>query len=176
MVTVFRIVFFFLAALIILGCETYKNKTSAKPVITHAEDTNLVHYDEIGKTQSDSSQKSNLFIEKLRNKVSLDSIDYEGLVSFLITNNDESQSEEVGYLLYQFLNGNEQYNRSFEKFLSTKDAIIRDSILSSLIKILCLDLGEDNYTYQRLIKDFPLFKGNDASKSEFKNCMDSENL
>jgi len=175
MITVFRIVFFFLASLIILGCETYKNKTSTKPDITRAEDTNLVHYDEIGNELSDSTQKSELFKEKLRNKVSLDSIDYEGLVSFLNSNNDESQSEEVGYLLYQFLNGNEQYNRSFKNFLSTKKASIRDSILVSLIQILCLDLGEDNYTYQRLIKDFPIFRGNDVSKSEFKNCMDSEN-
>jgi len=176
MVTFFRVVLFFLASLIILGCETYNNKKSVEPVISRSEDTILVHNDEIGKPLSDSSQKSDLFKEKLRNKVSLDSIDYEGLVNFLNKNNDESESEEVGYLLYQFLNGNEQYNRSFEKFLSTKDVSIRDSILSSLIKILCLDLGEDNYTYQRLIKDFPLFKGNDASKSEFKNCMDSENL
>jgi hypothetical protein len=162
--------------MIFFGCKSSKNEDSVKSIVSNVEDTVLFQKKVSGNLLSDSCQKKYVFKDKLRDKVSLDSSAYEELVSFLNTNNDESQSEEVGYLLYQFFKGNEEYNQSFERFLSKKQNSMRDSILSALIQIMCLDLGEDNYTYQRLIKDFPVFKNSEVVKSEFENCVDSENL
>lgn len=153
------------------------NDKKAEPIATNevaqpVNDSSL-HEDEIEFDQSIDSNISSI-IEKMKRKNQLFEKDYYIISEFLLNNKDESLAEEVGYALFAYLKGSRSRNSEFLSALSKKGSAYGDSVLVSLVEIMCIDLGEDKYTYEHAIEDFSLFKNNEAVRRAFKSCMDNK--
>ncbi|MDR2854028.1 MAG: hypothetical protein LBV31_01840 [Prevotellaceae bacterium] len=112
--------------------------------------------------------------DKLRYKKKLENDDYIIINKFLLTNTDESQSEELGYLLYEYLRNDAAKNTDYLDFLENQSIANKDSILCLLIQSMCIDLGEDDYNYEKLIKDFCIFKGNTLAQKKLNECINNQ--
>lgn len=118
----------------------------------------------------DKKDSMAVLIEKVKVKNELVDSDYELIGNFLNTNVDESKSEEFGYQLYEYFKGNQSHNLSLVNYLKNKDDNFKNDFLSKLIQLMCIDIGDDNYSYDKLIKDFIVFKDNAHVKKTFEEC------
>lgn len=112
--------------------------------------------------------------EKIKNQKDLTDSDFTIICDFLIINKDESQSEEIGYCLFEYLKGNITNNNQFASFLNKKNKAFISSIHTSLIQIMCIDIGEENYNYDNFIKDFHMFNKSVPAKKTFEECMNNQ--
>jgi hypothetical protein len=113
-------------------------------------------------------------MQKMEKKTKLNDADYEVIDEFLLHNNDESLSEGAGSSLYEYLKNNKANNEAYLSFLNKKSSANKEKILGSLVQIMCIDLGEDNYTQEKLIKDFSMFKGSESAKKALSDCMGNQ--
>jgi hypothetical protein len=92
---------------------------------------------------------------------------------FLLSDNpiEESLSEELGYTMYTYLAKNHRNNNDFMTALTKTSKTYQDSVFFSLVKNMCIDIGEGNYNYIQFISDFPVFKDNKAAEDAFNDCM-----
>lgn len=111
---------------------------------------------------------------KMQKQEKLTEGDYKCICDFLINNNDESKSEEAGYVLFEYLRGNQLRNSAFASYLNKKDVSYRERVFNNLIQIMCIDLGEENYSYDAFVKDFSLFRNNVSAKKIFDQCMSNQ--
>lgn len=129
--------------------------------------------DEAARSRADTTDILNVE-SKMRGNKNLVEADYVFIVNFINNNNDESSSEEFGYTLFQYLRKNKSRNISFLNFISKRDKTYQNILLDKLIKIMCIDIGEENYTYEKLIKDFALFANNETIRKSLKSCAGNE--
>lgn len=113
-------------------------------------------------------------VEKMQAKNHLSVTDFAIVDTFLLENTDESASEEVGYALFEYLKADSVNNQAFKSYLSQKRNSYRALILRHLIEIMCIDLGEENYHYNKFLKDFPLFENDSSAKQIFENCTSNQ--
>lgn len=111
---------------------------------------------------------------KMRDKKKLGEADYIGIDNFLKNNADESSSEEFGYTLFEYLKKNKSNNISFLNFIIRKKREDQNIFLHKLIKVMCIDIGEENYSYENFIKDFELFNNNESAKKSLKDCTGND--
>jgi len=110
----------------------------------------------------------------MQNNNILTTTELDSICNFLINNNNESKSEELGYILFEYLRNKPNNNRTFLSYLSQKDSSQKDMLLTSLIQIMCIDIGEENYTFDAFVKDFNIFKDSHSAKKAFYNCMGNQ--
>jgi hypothetical protein len=169
---------------IVLSCKnSNKNPPADAGTVTDTtlnHDT-VKHAEQIAKdpgSDSNSTKKSfpeskDIFMveKKMKNKAILNEVDYGIIGKFLTQNKDESISEGVGMSLYEYLQGNESANEGYVSFLNKKDNVYKEKVLGKLIDIMCIDLGEDKYTYDKLTSDFSVFKGSNAAQKALNTCI-----
>lgn len=110
--------------------------------------------------------------EKMQKQEKLTSPDYDCICDFLFNNTDESISEEIGYQLFEYLKGKSLNNTAFSSYLNGKDK--KEKVLTALIQAMCIDIGEENYTYDTFIKDFEMFSNSSSAKNAFNECMGNQ--
>ncbi len=111
-------------------------------------------------------------LEKMNNNLFLSEQEYKSINNFLLNNKDESFSEEVGYTLFQYFRQNHVNCSNYTEFLKKENK--KDEILCSLVQIMCIDIGEENYTYEKFIQDFSFMSGNVKAKKSFTDCMNNQ--
>lgn len=149
--------------------DTTLNQDTAK----HTEQATKEAVADSGSTKKNFPKSKDVWMveEKMKYKAILNEVDYDMIGKFLTQNKDESLSEGVGYSLFEYLNGNASANEGYASYLNKKENAHKEKILEKLIRIMCIDLGEDNYTQDKLIHDFPLFKESKAAEAALKTCM-----
>lgn len=131
-------------------------------------------------TNSDTIEQSLCIVDitrissNMQNNNILTTTELDSICNFLINNNNESKSEELGYILFEYLRNKPNNNRTFLSYLSQKDSSQKDMLLTSLIQIMCIDIGEENYTFDAFVKDFNIFKDSHSAKKAFYNCMGNQ--
>ena len=110
-------------------------------------------------------------LQKMSFKARLSDVEYALICNFLLENKDEEKSEEVGYVLFEYLKANRVSNQTFKFYLLQKDSVYRTTVTRNLVDIMCLDLGEEYHTYSKLIEDFPLFENDLQAQAAFNRCM-----
>lgn len=120
------------------------------------------------------STNISMVVKKMENHGQLNDVDYIIINGYLLNNKDESSSEGVGYTLFEYLKGNKLANDGYVAILNKKDSAYKEKILEKLIQIMCIDLGDEKYTYEKLISDFSLFKESNAAQKALKTCMDNK--
>lgn len=161
--TIFRLLMVNYVFLSVFSCETQENnknntenKTSQNEFIAN-------------KIQGDKD----LIMKKIEDNKDLSSSEYISLVSILYQQVwDESSSENAGYLLFEYFRGNAQRCNMFSRALNNNK--YRGEILDNLIRIMCIDLTDEQYTYEKLIKDFTFFKGLKEVKQVFTECISND--
>ena len=111
---------------------------------------------------------------KVQKHKELTKSDYDSICDFLSNNNDESKSEEMGYVLFEYLKNKPLNNRAFLSYLSRKENSQKEKFLTALIQIMCIDIGEENYSYDIFIKDFDMFSNSSSAKKAFNECMSNQ--
>lgn len=111
---------------------------------------------------------------KMQKQKKLTEADYICICNFLLNNKDESQSEEIGYCLFEYLKGKELNNSAFISFLNKKDISFKEKVECALVQIMCIDIGEDNYSYNKFIEDFSMFKNSPFAMKVFNECMSNQ--
>jgi hypothetical protein len=119
-----------------------------------------------------SNENIAVVLDKMRSKKKLTDFDYQIICEFLQNNNDEALAEEVGYTFYEFFKMNMSENSKFKNYIN--ELSNKNEILITLVQIMCLDLGEDNYNSKNLQKDYPIFNGEFEALKSFKQCMSVE--
>lgn len=160
----------------IVSCEN-KNKNKYVPVNSKPikiESIPIKIDDEEKVTNSKSIMDISEISSKMQKQEKLTEVDYAYICNFLFNNNDESISEEIGYRLFEHLQKKQLNNDSFASYLDSKEISFKEKVLDELIKIMCIDIGEENYTYDTFIKDFDLFKQSASSKKAFNECMNNQ--
>ena len=109
--------------------------------------------------------------EKMEKMEKLTDPDYDYICDFLLNNRDESLTEGMGYYLFKYLKNNQINNSAFESYLNGKEVPYRKKINRALVQVMCIDIGEGNYTYRTFIKDFSMFKNSVAAKNAFYECL-----
>lgn len=113
-------------------------------------------------------------IDKMTTKKNLNDTDYLIIDDFMMNNMDESLGEGVGGNLFEYFKNNKTQNKSLLVFLNKKGEKYKDDYLHMLIKAMCIDIESNEYTYDRLIAEFEIFRNNERVKKSFKDCMASD--
>jgi hypothetical protein len=149
----------------IVSCNV-KNENKVVSIDYVLQDTNSIN------------QQSHLNIldvsKKMQEQNKLAEIDYDCICDFLFNNSDESISEEIGYQLFEYLQSKTLHNTAFISYLNVKESTLRESVLVALIQAMCIDIGEENYSYDTFIKDFDMFRNSAAAKKTFEECMNNQ--
>ncbi len=111
---------------------------------------------------------------KMQKNNKLTTLDYDCICDFLSNNRDESKSEELGYLLFEYLKNKPLNDRAFLSYLSKKGTSQKEKFLTALIQIMCIDIGEENYSYGTFVKDFEMFGNSSSAKKAFNECMSNQ--
>lgn len=111
---------------------------------------------------------------KMQKNNKLTTLDYDCICDFLSNNSDESKSEELGYILFEYLKNKPLNNSAFLSYLSKKGTSQKEKLLIALIQIMSIDIGEENYSYDTFIKDFNLFGNSSSAKKAFNECMSNQ--
>jgi hypothetical protein len=119
-----------------------------------------------------SNKNIAVVLDKMKNKKKLTDFDYQIICEFLQNNNDEALAEEVGYTFYEFFKMNMSENSKFKNYIN--ELSNKNEILITLVQIMCLDLGEDNYNSKNLQKDYPIFNREYEALKSFEQCMNVE--
>ena len=119
------------------------------------------------------SKDISMVLNKMKKKVQLNDVDFDVMGNFLSQNRDESRSEEAGYYLFEYLEGNKSANETYISFLNKKGKPYKEKILEKLVRIMCIDLGEANYTYEKLKNNFSLFKESNSAQKAFETCLNN---
>jgi len=109
--------------------------------------------------------------EKMGKMEKLTDPDYDYICDFLLNNRDESLTEGMGYYLFKYLKNNQINNSAFESYLNGKEVPYRKKINRALVQVMCIDIGEGNYTYSTFIKDFSMLKNSVSAKNAFYECL-----
>jgi hypothetical protein len=110
-------------------------------------------------------------IDKVENNEDLNNYEYSVLFDSLFVNNDESLSEQNGYLMFNYLKENINRGKNVSTFLLSKSKCDRDLILSKRVRLMCIDILDENYNYNRFIKEFKLFNKIKKAEIAFKDCL-----
>lgn len=162
-----------LVSILIISCNNGKNEKAKITEETHQKSGSI---DTIVSTSIDSDEDSkevNLLFEKISNKKSLNTKEYSSLSAYILKNNDASISENIGYLLFQYFQNNNKLSKEFATFLKTKTDDDKERLLSAMIQLMCIDLSEENYTYEKLIADFRFYDREAIAKKRFNECINS---
>ena len=126
-------------------------------------------------------QDSIITISKIRGiletREELSNLEYTVICRYVLDDQGkyEAESEEIGYLLFEYFRGNKTNNEAFSSFLAQKyDNNKKEAILYRLVQSMCLDIDEANYTYKKLIQDFDFFNGSISAKKAFDECLSNQ--
>ena len=97
----------------------------------------------------------------LERKKLLSGSEYNYVVSFLLKNYNDGISEGLGGSIFKHFRNNEEANKMILKLYRTN----LDKYLLGLAEYMSIDLF--TYTYEKFIKEFPMFAGNDAVRKRF---------
>lgn len=114
-----------------------------------------------------------IIISKIEKKEKLSLNEYDFFSNYALDNNNESFSENTGYLLFKYFIDNKINVKNFKDYLITKDAKFKDKLLVYFVQLMCIDLADESYNYEKLIKDFNFFQGNLKVKKSFKECINN---
>jgi hypothetical protein len=112
--------------------------------------------------------------DRMEKKVQIDTMDFKNICDFLFNENDEAESEEVGYVLFEYLKDRKKINKLFLSYLNGKTDAYKNKVMEGMVQIMCIDIGEENYDYERFINEFSLFDGNLDAKKAFEECMNNQ--
>jgi len=137
--------------------ELIINENSKKPIIS----------------QEGDDYKEPEFMLKLQNQTDLNEDDYNKLIIFLKNNIDESMSENLGFLLFQYFKGRTERNKNFIKIIKNSD---KERVYVLLIKTMCIDIIDEDYKdINEFINDFPMFIDNsDIIKKTYNFCLENK--
>ncbi|MBQ4034594.1 MAG: SH3 domain-containing protein [Paludibacteraceae bacterium] len=97
----------------------------------------------------------------LERKKLLSASEYNYVVTFLLKNYNDGISEGLGGSIFKHFRNNEEANKMILKLYRTN----LDKYLLGLAEYMSIDLF--TYTYEKFIKEFPMFAGNDAVRKRF---------
>lgn len=154
-----------------------KNNTDLTRSVLSANESKLPNSSKSIINQNKVEKKKQSRIEKIISKIEkkgkLDIEEYDLFSNYILNNNDESFSENTGYLLFNYFVDNKSSIKDFEDYLITKDSKFKDKLLVYLVKVMCIDLADEKYNYEKLIDKFIFFKGNLKVKESFKECINN---
>lgn len=114
-----------------------------------------------------------IILSKLENKHSLSSKEYEILFQN-IKRNDESISEGLGYLLYEYFYRDNDKEENLKDYLSDVNKDERDAMINLLLKSMCLELMVNEYeSFEKVITDFKFIKDNEKNRNTFNICFEN---
>ena len=97
----------------------------------------------------------------LERKKLLSASEYNYVVSFLLKNYNDGISEGLGGSIFEHFRNNEEANKMILKLYRTN----LDKYLLGLAEYMSIDLF--TYTYEKFIREFPMFVGNETVRQRF---------
>jgi len=166
----FYIVFF--NVLLLISCKKETNSEVNSSLNDNKATVSLNDKDEENHivVNKDSINMRSIF-NKFEKNIKLSTNEYRFFCHYIINNNDESLSENTGYLVFQYFLNNKSYCNDFQVYLKTEKDQIKDKVLVVLVQFMCIDLADDKYDYDKLINDFSFFKESRLIKKELEECV-----
>jgi hypothetical protein len=115
---------------------------------------------------------------KMEKQEKLTETDYSCICDFLFDIFDKGKNieggEGIGYCIFEYFKNNPSNNISFMLYLNNKDTSFQDKIQKWLVQIMCIDISEENYTYDTFVKDFDMFQNSVSAKNAFNDCIENQ--
>ena len=166
-----RVFYVIFALILVVSCNGNNSKKVVSTDFVKKQNTNVKT---VAIKQSPRAVDISAVSVKMQKYKELTKSDYDCICDFLLNNNDESKSEEIGYILFEYLKNKPLNNRAFLSYLSRKENSQKEKFLTALIQIMCIDIGEENYSYDTFIKDFNMFSNSSSAKKAFNECMSNQ--
>ena len=166
-----RVFYVIFALILVVSCNGNNSKKVVSTDFVKKQNTNVKT---LAIKQSLRAVDISAVSVKMQKYKELTKSDYDCICDFLLNNNDESKSEEMGYILFEYLKNKPLNNRAFLSYLSRKENSQKEKFLTVLIQIMCIDIGEENYSYDTFIKDFDMFSNSSSAKKAFNECMSNQ--
>lgn len=166
-----RVFYVIFALILVVSCNGNNSKKVVSTDFVKKQNTNVKT---VAIKQSPRAVDISAVSVKMQKYKELTKSDYDCICDFLLNNNDESKSEEMGYILFEYLKNKPLNNRTFLSYLSRKENSQKEKFLTALIQIMCIDIGEENYSYDTFIKDFNMFSNSSSAKKAFNECMSNQ--
>jgi len=112
--------------------------------------------------------------EKMEKQEKLTEADYDCICDFLFKDESVEGGEGIGYQLFEYLRGNTLNNSAFIFYLNGKESTLKEKVLTALIRTMCIDIGEENYSYDTFVKDFDMFSNSTSAKKAFNECIENQ--
>lgn len=106
----------------------------------------------------------------LQQHKTLSSDQYAHVVSYCQNLNMADLSESLGHELYVHFKKNDAANKQMLE-ISTNG---NEKNLITLVEMMDVDLVSDEYTYEKLVADFPMFANNKSVEKRFFEVIDNE--
>lgn len=174
-----KISIIFLSSLFLLSsCEMKKanlNSSEIKKDLTRKseikEDNDfIIAYDSIEKSKVKSFEE---LTDNFFNSKEPDIRYYALFCSFCIHNKeDESLSEEYSLKTFELFKNNKIKSEKLIKNIYKLNKNDRDAILASIIRLMCLDLGDNEYNLEKFNTDFTTLSKNSKVQETVKKCLD----
>lgn len=158
--------------IIVFSCEQ-NNQKNNYPVKTDNVKNN--DYTVGSKNEIDEINVKSI-LEKLENKEELSEPEYNFLIDFILQNQNESYNEGFGYLLFEYFRKNDMRNNIFMSILNKNYNSKKNEILSNMVGLMCIDLEEEDYNYEKLTSEFKIFSTNESAKDALKRCIENSNV
>jgi len=110
-------------------------------------------------------------LNKIEDKSEFKEADLEYLCNLLLDNEDESLAESIGGLIFELLKKNSVNNDFFNAYLDKNRAAEKNRILAKMASLMCIELALEEYSYERFVKDFKIFKNSVPAKASFDKCI-----
>lgn len=171
------IVLFFLINFLLHSCknerivrDNLKTENHNDNGVKNKESVFLMKYDSIKKAKS----KSFIMLEDNFFKSKKPSAKYYALFCnfCLCDNKNESLSEGFALNTFELFKNNKAKSNILLKYIYQLNAEERDAILTSIIKLMCLDLGDNEYNIERFNADFKVLSKNIEVQKTAKKCLD----
>lgn len=161
----------------LLSCKENKNNQEEKSLVIDSVTISNTSYKNEDKQFFDEKKLTSLddLLKILENKGSFSDNDYSSLFKNL-ESNDESTSEGLGYLIFDYFYKDKEKCKNLKKYLETLEKNQRDKNLKLLIKIMCLEITVNEYkNLNSFSKDFNFVPNEDDSlKNTFEECLSNQ--
>jgi hypothetical protein len=133
-----RLIYVIIALILVVSCNGNNSKKVVSTDFIEKEKPNI---ETAINQQSPRAVDISEVSVKMQKNSKLTTSDYDCICDFLLNNNDESKSEELGYILFEYLKNKPLNNSAFLSYLSKKETSQKEKFLTALIQIMCIDIA-----------------------------------
>lgn len=131
------------------------------------------YFDSIGKSRMEEGKVVDLLVDNFFNSKNPKILYYALYSSYSINYSDESMNENISLYTYEMFTEDKNKSNILLGYIKKLPKSVEDKITVSIVNMMCLDLGDNQYTFDKFLVDFEKLAQNLKARETAKNCIDN---